>query len=131
MEWKKSLRDAFLVCDTNKVGELSDAEVLRALLSLGIVLSHEQQKNVRSMNCEDFIKFGESIVQSNPPDKELQAIISGLSGGRNRIGTVELQQVMSVMKNCDTNDLAALVKILDPTNSGYFDASALLGALAA
>ncbi|ORM39786.1 uncharacterized protein BXIN_0148 [Babesia sp. Xinjiang] len=119
MEWELRFTEAFLCCDTQKIGMLQGPECAKIYQSLGLALSREQCNSCPPMNKDQFVQYGMKLVSELPQDGGLQKLFDAIKNSKsNTIGAAELKEVMALMKNRSPQELEGLMKIMDPDNTG-------------
>lgn len=114
-------KEAFLCCDTHKVGTLQGPECACVYQSLGLVLNAQQAENVPAMSLGEFVQYGLNLTKELPADGGLQKLFEAIQNQKTKdIKTVELQEVMALMKNRTPEELEGLMKALDPKGTGKF-----------
>ncbi|GIX66264.1 calmodulin, putative [Babesia caballi] len=127
MQWDSRFREAFLCCDTQKIGTLQGPECAMVYQSLGLVLSREQCNSLPAMNKDQFVETGMKLVSELQQDGGLKTLFEAIQHPQNKtIGASELQEVMALLKNRSPEDLAEVMKLLDPSNSGRINYQSLV-----
>ncbi|EDO06813.1 uncharacterized protein BBOV_IV004520 [Babesia bovis T2Bo] len=119
MEWESRFAEAFLCCDSQKLGHIQGPECAKIYQSLGLALSREQCNACPNMDKDQFVKYGMKLVSELPSDGGLQKLFDAIKGQKgDSIGAAELKEVMTLMKNRSPQEMEDAMKQLDPNNSG-------------
>ncbi|GFE53659.1 EF-hand calcium-binding site containing protein [Babesia ovis] len=122
MQWESRFAEAFLCCDSQKTGHIMGPDCAKIYQSLGLGLSREQCNSCPAMNKDQFVQYGMKLVNDLPQDGGLQKLFDAIKNPQsNSIGTAELKEVMTLMKNRSPQELEEALKIMDPKNSGRID----------